>query len=321
MKYILCDNVNDAFAEGFWHLKVEGRMESSRNGMVIVAPAPVVTEYLRPWERVLFNPIRDANPTFHLVEAIWMLAGRDDLKAVEPYNSKIGQFFEDNGRMHGAYGYRWREAFSKDQIYMVIEELRRNPDSRRAVMAMWDPDLDLGENKRDLPCNTHIYFDCRGDRLNMTVCNRSNDILWGAYGANVVHMSILQELIAAAVGILMGRYRQFSNNFHAYMTAPNVEYFLDNPPEVMNLYDDLATPQPLVAAGERFEDFLVDCDNFFDEGVPKFRTAFMREVAQPMKEAYLARKVGIKRRFTVTDYNDWHVAYNMWADRRDNERD
>ena len=50
----------------------------------------------------------------------------------------------------------------------------------------------------------------------MTVCNRSNDMLWGAYGANAVHMSMLQEYLASRLEIAVGEYTQISDSFHVY---------------------------------------------------------------------------------------------------------
>jgi hypothetical protein len=120
----------------------------------------------------------------------------------------------------------------------IILELKQNPDSRRVVLAMWDGGsradwtLQTAEpsfraeqpgdfyaaisGSNDVPCNTHAYFDTVDGKLNMTVCCRSNDIIWGAYGANAVHFSFLLEFLATASGIPMGVYRQFSNNFHIY---------------------------------------------------------------------------------------------------------
>ena len=69
---------------------------------------------------------------------------------------------------------------------------------------------------KDYPCNTQIYFWERRGELNMTVTNRSNDMIWGAYGANAVHMSVLLEYMAAMLGYAVGTYYQFSNNLHAY---------------------------------------------------------------------------------------------------------
>ena len=91
-------------------------------------------------------------------------------------------------------------------------------NDRRAVLEMWDAEgeLRMANSCKDHPCNTHIYFNVRDNILDMTVCNRSNDMIWGALGANAVHMSILQEYIASHIGARVGIYTQFSNNLHAY---------------------------------------------------------------------------------------------------------
>jgi thymidylate synthase len=65
-------------------------------------------------------------------------------------------------------------------------------------------------------CNLQVLFDAGLGRLNMTVTNRSNDLIWGAYGANVVHFSFLHEYMAALTGLPVGCYYQVSNNLHIY---------------------------------------------------------------------------------------------------------
>lgn len=72
-------------------------------------------------------------------------------------------------------------------------------------------------------CNVGVAFLIRDGNLNMTVFNRSNDAIWGAYGANVVHFSFLQEYIADMVGVPVGTYTQISNSLHAYPNLyPNI---------------------------------------------------------------------------------------------------
>jgi len=224
MPYIVqAKNVNEALGEGLSLLKKVAVKAPSRNGEVLVAPGPVITEYENPKDRVLFSPLRDANPFFHLMEALWMLGGHNDVAWPQQFNSKFGLYSDDGLTVHGAYGHRWRNHFGQDQLNHIIRLLRTEPTTRRAVLAMWHPEGDLWKRGTaypasgvDLPCNTHIYFSIGLTGLDMTVCCRSNDIIWGAYGANAVHMSILQEYIAAAIGVPVGSYFQFSNNFHAY---------------------------------------------------------------------------------------------------------
>lgn len=318
-------NVNNAFEDAWWRLRVDGIQEDSRNGPVLVLPGPVITTYERPCERVLFHPKRDCNHVFHLVEAIWMLAGRDNVDDLLPFNSKYRQFAEEDGRVHGAYGMRWRGWFNVDQIYRIINMLKENPNSRQCVMQMWDCEADLvHKTLKDRPCNTHIYFDARGGSLNMTVLCRSNDMLWGAYGANVVHFSMLQEVIARGVGIHVGVYHQVSNNFHVYTDLPIVDEFIKNPPYGnCDMYAHQGVvPTPLFVGDETANDFLNDCEDFFRLGVPSAfpRTWFFKETALPLARAYINRRHGDRIRMDPESRRDWFVAFNEWFDRRKDEQ-
>lgn len=327
-KMLIGRNVNTIFTDALWWMKVAGVKEKSRNGKVLVAPGPVVSEYRNPTERLCFNPTRDANHVFHLMESIWMLAGQNDVSWLLPFNSRFVEYTEDGVTQHGAYGRRWRHHFQVDQIKDIIYLLRTDPESRRAVMGMWDPAVDSLANVRDVPCNTHIYFDTRHGALNMTVCNRSNDMLWGAYGANVVHMSMLQEVIAAGVGLEVGVYRQFSNNMHIYTDNPVAQCLLENTPLLK--YDLYATgdakPVQLIQLNETVEDFLVDCVRFveqesFEDDKQRlpYRTAFMRNIAQPLYNAYLERRAGGEPKLDDLYPCDWTTAFTLWADRRDSK--
>lgn len=218
-------------------LKTKGELVSTRNGPAIMLPEPMMLTLTRPTERVLFNIDRDPNPYFHLFEALWMLAGRNDVRSVEYYNKRMASFSDDGFRFHGAYGYRWRSHFGKDQLLKVAKLLQEDPDTRRAVLAMWDPTVDLGYiHGKDLPCNTHIYFSVLDNKLNMSVCNRSNDLLWGLLGANAVHMSVLLETMAALTGCEVGRYTTFTNNLHVYTEFGPWTKLMNPEVEARNLY-------------------------------------------------------------------------------------
>ena len=218
MLSIVARNVTEALHIGLGHLNKKGVWHETRTGKVLEYPEPVATTYHRPKERVLFSPIRDANPFFHLFEALWMLGGQEDVDYVSFFNKRMLDYSDDGWRLNGAYGYRWRKYFHLDQLDKVVTHLIEEPNSRRAVVTMWDPeDLERSmADYNDVPCNTHIYFKRNNDKLNMTVLCRSNDIIWGTYGANAVHFSILQEYMASQIGIEMGAYHHISDSYHAY---------------------------------------------------------------------------------------------------------
>ena len=224
-------NVNTAWRElitGLHEGRIPTEVQSSRAGEVLVVEEPVILTYEKPRERVLFSAARDANPFFHLYEALWMLAGRNDVRALSYYNGRMKEFSDDGNTFNAAYGERWRRVpwyggTELDQLGQIVKHLSRNPISRRAVLTMWDIEKDLVniEQSKDLACNTHAYFAIEDPgsgprRLNLTVCNRSNDLVWGMLGANVVHFSILQEYLACRLGLEVGVYNQFTNNLHVY---------------------------------------------------------------------------------------------------------
>lgn len=344
MYVIHARNVHEALPEALHQLNVSNPVRAeSRNGPVIKFNAPVTTVYHRPWERVLFWPERDANPFLHLFESLWMLAGRNDVAYVANIVERFKSYSDDGQTLHGAYGHRWRNHFERDQIKVVIERLAMDPTDRRCVITMWDPRTDLMRanepQSRDVPCNTQIFFKVsETGALNMTVCNRSNDLVWGCYGANAVHMSFLQEYIAIALGRPVGRYWQVSDDLHVYenvraQVAPlaakiNDPHLTRRPIggryQHRNPYDEFSghAHVPLVVS---FGDFHHDLELFLDgemDGV--VLSPFLRDVAVPMWRAFQAyrNKSDIDRFGTALRHveavaaPDWKRAATEWIARR-----
>ncbi len=321
---LIARNVNEAFGEIFWKLNgLKLKPERTRNGPALVFPDIVTTIYKKPAERVLFHAGRDANPIFHLMESIWMLAGRDDVKFLTQFNRRMVDFSDDAVRFNAAYGYRWRNHFGHDQLQDVIRMLRRDPSTRQAVVQIWD-NADLTKNTRDKACNTQIVFDIRNGGLNMTVFNRSNDIWWGAYGANAVHFSVLQELVASAVGAPIGVYRQVSNNFHLYTELYDAAKYVDVPPlhYTFDYYGhELVRPRPLMLHQD-YEAFLKECSEFCENPYEnrKYTHSFFNEVAVPMAMVSKTRRSkdgdGMKYAKQI-EASDWRCAVEEWIERRE----
>ena len=232
--HLTYDGVNTAFREivtGIFTSRIPTTERPSRNGPVLQVDGPVIVTYTEPQRRILFNQARDANPFFHLYESLWMLAGRNDVKPLAYYVDNVRQYSDNGKTFNGAYGRRWRYATGEydpacgwpplefDQLTVIIEHLHKKPESRRAVLSMWTPLNDLLEidRSKDVCCNTHAYFAIdKNGKLEMTVCNRSNDLIWGMLGTNVVHFSFLQEYLAGWLGVGVGCYHQMTNNLHVY---------------------------------------------------------------------------------------------------------
>lgn len=239
MRVIRARNPHAALPLALELLDTEGISRDSRNGPVVVSPEPVSTVYSHPRERVVWWAQRDYNVAFVLYEALWMLAGRNDLAPLTRYIRDFGRYSDDGKTLHGAYGHRWRywpvtcesNPLTFDQLPHIIHRLKSDYSDRRAVLQMWDPKRDLGIDGRDVPCNLDATFQVDHDgRLNLVVFCRSNDTIWGAYFANAFHFSLLLEYVAYKVGCPVGTYTQVSVNFHAYRSALDQVRFIPRGP-------------------------------------------------------------------------------------------
>ncbi len=332
MRTIVVRNVHQALPEGCWQLKEFGVLDDSRNGPVKVLPVPLTTIYLRPEERVMFHPERDANPFFHFFESLWMLAGRNDVEFLTFFNSGMVNYSDDGETFNAAYGHRWRNHFGGDQLRVIIRALSADPACRRQVLGMWDPRHDLGLETKDAPCNTQAYFQVDLDgKLQMMVTNRSNDLIWGAYGANAVHFSFLQEYVASSLKREVGLYYQTSFNTHYYLEPHQelVEKLADKaamPPasEERCPYsrEQIQNTVPLMSIQPgRWNRELDTFMKMFD--TVEYVDPFFQHVAVPMYQAYIAFKSPSPTRIDdALQYvggcaaQDWMIACKEWLVRR-----
>lgn len=312
-------NLPCAYPETMIAIGLHGEEEKSRNGPVLSFQDPFFLEIFNSNERVIFDPVRDANPFFHLMEFIWMMSGSNKAEWIAQFNKRYMSYAEPDGIVHGAYGHRWINHFDRvDQIIKVVHQLKTDRTTRRAVLGMWDPRVDL-EPHADLPCNTHIYFRVEDEQLNMTVCNRSNDIIWGMLGANVVHMTLLQELIAHGAGLTLGSYMVMSNNAHVYTELPKVKQILATRAPVDLYITGEVEAFPLMTKDETVEEMLMDCYDFVHTTGVRYRTKWMKDVAVPMYLAWYHRKDGGTRlddHINRIQATDWRRACLEWVARR-----
>lgn len=336
---ITVDNVNEALPLGVRLLRDFGVLRVSRGMEFIEAPGPVNTTYRTPQRRVLFDSLRDANPFFHLMESLWILSGSQRVELPAYFLSSIMQFSDDGAVFHGAYGHRLRKSFGFDQLQTIVHLLTTTPDTRQAVMSIWDPEADLGIKTKDMPCNDMVMFSIRDGYLHMTVCNRSNDVIWGAYGANAVQFSMLQEWVAAAVGVNVGVYVQQSNSYHAYPSNPFWQATCDKDYDGEQLTASLnpyATRSldvfPLAITPEEAQMVMRDCEllsALAESGTPlivkQYESPFFTKVVCPMIRAYDLYKLkdhwGSIEAVRYVEAADWRLAASEWLHRRKNRAD
>lgn len=340
-------NVNDAYTQGMCLLAQRGVAKTSRNGPVLVMPEPVTTHYRFPQQRVLFDAARDANPFFHLFEALWMLSGADDIAVPAYFVKQMAEYSDDGVTQHAAYGKRWNR---HGQLERCLEHLRQDPDSRRAIISIWDATIDgFPHQSKDFPCNTTLKFWIDQGALNMVVFNRSNDIIWGCYGANAVHFSFLQEYMASLLRVNIGFYEQVSCDFHAYRGDVNRNGFerlwpLANKGHTVDCYQsrwdpvhkaDPVNPMDLLpklaGADSIFSvelEQLMNMIRLLKQGGSfthhQFKTPFLEQIALPMLEAHwiyrtqgpIVATAHLFNMETIYGRRDWIIAGQQWMSRR-----
>jgi len=115
-------------------------------------------------------------------------------------------------RIGDGWDYTYHDRYAK-YIPFVIDELKRNKDSRRAVISIRDNEVD--SRNSDAACLQSIQFFIRDDKLDCMVLFRSND-LPEAFFFNAFGLIMLQEKIAAQLGVQIGTYAHRSNSMHCY---------------------------------------------------------------------------------------------------------
>lgn len=323
MHVIKARNAHQMLPVALDYMLKHGKGQESRNGPVLSLQEPCVLQYTRPAERVMFHEERNANPFFHFMECLWMMAGRNDVALPAKYVKNMNSFSDDGVTFNGAYGYRWRVHFGKDQLLEAVNALRKDKNDRRVVIQMWDARHDLGLQSKDLPCNVLMLPRVVDGALDLTVVNRSNDIVWGALGANAVHMSFVQEWLATAIGVDVGRYFQFSTNMHLYVRQHiDLAETLANPEPALCPYEvEGLLPFPIMMKTNPGE-WMQELGMLLDEGtkVIGLKEPFFRRVAVPLMDAWTSYQdddfaLASRAAFEIQD-PAWCKACREWLDRR-----
>lgn len=291
-----------------------------------------VTEITEPWHHCILIPSRRWNPWLAMSEALWILAGRNDVASIQPYNQHIVDYSDDGSTLYGAYGARIYH-----QIDPLIERLRKDPSDRRAVLQIWDtyggfgdniikaapnstqhPHQDLWRETKDPPCNDMVFFKLRENKLHMTVINRSNDIHFGLYAVNIPTFGILQEYIAARLGVGIGHQTHVSNSFHVYTddrrAAEITDRMLYREPEDLPAYPEHGTifiKQDFTGL-ESHEKFASICSEVLDGKVPYYNWPQLLQFASYFLKAYREHDISLIPE-GFAQFQDWIDSAKMFT--------
>ena len=152
-------------------------------------------------------------------ELLWFIAGDTNIKYLKDNGVSIwDEWADENGDLGPVYGHQWRswpapDGRTIDQLSMIIDMIRHNPDSRRILVSAWNP----GEvDKMALPpCHCLFQFYVAEGKLSCQLYQRSADVFLGV-PFNIASYALLTMMIAQTCGLKPGEFVHTTGDTHIY---------------------------------------------------------------------------------------------------------
>ncbi|MFD2370715.1 thymidylate synthase [Brevibacillus sp. GCM10020057] len=155
---------------------------------------------------------------FH--ELLWFLSGDTNIRYLQENGVRIwNEWADENGDLGPVYGKQWRSFAGRDgktvdQIQWVIDEIKRNPDSRRLIVSAWNP-AELDEMALP-PCHLLFQFYVANGKLSCQLYQRSGDTFLGV-PFNIASYALLTHMIAHVTGLEPGDFVHTLGDAHLYL--------------------------------------------------------------------------------------------------------
>ena len=152
-------------------------------------------------------------------ELLWFLKGSTNIAYLKENGVSIWDEWADaSGELGPVYGKQWRswsapDGRTIDQIAWVVEEIRRNPDSRRLIISAWNV-ADLPRMALQ-PCHALFQFYVADGRLSCQLYQRSGDIFLGV-PFNIASYALLTHMVAQVCGLRVGDFVHTLGDAHLY---------------------------------------------------------------------------------------------------------
>ena len=154
-----------------------------------------------------------------IYELLWFIAGDTNVKYLQDHGVTIwDEWADENGDLGPVYGHQWRswpapDGRTIDQLSMVIDTIRRNPDSRRMLVTAWNP---AEVDKMALPpCHCLFQFYVADGKLSCQLYQRSADVFLGV-PFNIASYALLTMMIAQVCGLEPGEFVHTTGDTHIY---------------------------------------------------------------------------------------------------------
>ncbi|GAA5175848.1 thymidylate synthase [Modicisalibacter zincidurans] len=153
-------------------------------------------------------------------ELLWFLRGDTNIAYLRDNGVRIwDEWADDNGDLGPVYGYQWRswprpDGGHVDQIAKLVEQIRRNPDSRRLIVSAWNPAL--VDEMALPPCHALFQFYVVEGRLSCQLYQRSADVFLGV-PFNIASYALLTQMIAQVCDLAPGEFVHTLGDAHLYL--------------------------------------------------------------------------------------------------------
>jgi thymidylate synthase len=153
-------------------------------------------------------------------ELLWFLAGDTNVRYLQENGVSIwNEWADTNGNLGPVYGYQWRSwptpgGGHVDQIADLIDQIRRNPDSRRLIVSAWNV-ADIGKMKLP-PCHCLFQFYVADGRLSCQLYQRSADVFLGV-PFNIASYALLTMMVAQVTDLKPGDFVHTFGDAHLYL--------------------------------------------------------------------------------------------------------
>ncbi len=162
-------------------------------------------------------------------ELLWFINGDTNIKYLQDNGVKIwNDWADENGDLGPVYGHQWRNWNSDDidQLQDVITTIKNNPDSRRMLVAAWNPSVlpdtsvsfseNVANGKAALPpCHAFFQFYVANGKLSCQLYQRSADIFLGV-PFNIASYALLTMMMAQVCGLEAGEFVHTFGDAHIY---------------------------------------------------------------------------------------------------------
>lgn len=153
-------------------------------------------------------------------ELLWFLKGDTNISYLRENKVTIwDEWADENGDLGPVYGHQWRswpapDGRKIDQIANLIEQIRRNPDSRRLIVSAWNV-ADIDSMKLP-PCHTLFQFYVAEGKLSCQLYQRSADVFLGV-PFNIASYALLTMMVAQVTGLQPGEFIHTFGDAHLYL--------------------------------------------------------------------------------------------------------